>query len=161
MSALSQTLRWLKLPRTSPSCTLIVQPNPRTTRGFRNLNTNQESFDIKLEGNFNLSRYSFYNPISVFAMNGSSNHYPKTTRNQRETGSQWVSIIDSGAKNADGKTLAEVLIDIMDKFPKYDLNSEEGITETIRDIETSLDPIASFEAVETGSTTLSGLDTPP
>lgn len=72
-----------------------------------------------------------------------------------------MSIIDSGAKTVDGKTLSEVLIDIMDKFPKYDLNSEEGIAETIRDIETSLDPIASYKAVETGSTKPSEVDTLP
>lgn len=53
-------------------------------------------------------------------------------------------IVDTCQKNVDGKTLKEILIDILEKFPSYDLLSEEGVAETSQDIEASLSPVASF-----------------
>ena len=53
-------------------------------------------------------------------------------------------IVDTCQKNVDGKTLKEILIDILEKFPSYDLLSEEGVAEASQDIEASLSPVASF-----------------
>ena len=57
-------------------------------------------------------------------------------------------IVDTCQKNVDGKTLKEILIDILEKFPSYDLLSEEGVAEAVaeasQDIEASLSPVASF-----------------
>lgn len=60
------------------------------------------------------------------------------------TDTEWVGIVDTGQKNVDGKTLREILIDILEKFPSYDLLSEEGVTQASQDIEASLSPVASF-----------------
>ena len=57
-------------------------------------------------------------------------------------------IVDNGQKNVDGKTLREILIDVLDKFPSYDLLSEEGIAEANHDIEATLSPVASFREME-------------
>jgi len=56
----------------------------------------------------------------------------------------WVTIIEKekGQKNVAGKTLGEILVDILDKFPSYDLLSEEGVSEASHDIEASLSPVA-------------------
>lgn len=55
-----------------------------------------------------------------------------------------MGIQDSFRRNIDGKILSEVLVDLLDKFPDYDLMSEKGVEEAIHDIEASLKPIASF-----------------
>ena len=54
-------------------------------------------------------------------------------------------IIENGQKSVDGKTLGEILVDILDKFPSYDLLSEEGVAEASHDIEASLSPVAKFK----------------
>lgn len=56
-------------------------------------------------------------------------------------------IVDTGQKNVDGKTLRETLIDVLDKFPSYDLLSE-GVAEANHDIEATLSPVASFREME-------------
>jgi len=52
---------------------------------------------------------------------------------------EWVRIIGTGQK--DGKTqvrtLHEILIEILDKFPSCDLLSEEGVAEARHDIAAS------------------------
>lgn len=52
--------------------------------------------------------------------------------------SDWVYLIDTGRKSSDGKTVREVLLDIFKAFPKYDLNSDEGIEKAIEEIATKL-----------------------
>jgi hypothetical protein len=64
------------------------------------------------------------------------------------TDTEWVRIVDTGQKNVDGKTLREILIDILEKFPSYDLLSEEGVAEASQDIEASLSPVASFREMK-------------
>jgi hypothetical protein len=44
--------------------------------------------------------------------------------------------------------LREAMIDVRDKFPGYDLLSEEGVAEANRDIEATLRPVASFREME-------------
>lgn len=55
---------------------------------------------------------------------------------------KWVRIVDSNQKNANGQTLRQVLIDILDKFPSYDLQSKQGSEVAIRDIESKLGTVA-------------------
>jgi hypothetical protein len=59
--------------------------------------------------------------------------------------SKWIRVVDSGLKNANGRSVAEVLADILNKFPSYELQSEEGSEMAIRDIESKLSEVASFE----------------
>jgi hypothetical protein len=59
-----------------------------------------------------------------------------------------VKILDTSQKNVDGNPLREVMIDVLDKFPGYDLLSEEGVAEASRDIEATLSPVASFKEFE-------------
>ena len=54
-------------------------------------------------------------------------------------------MVDTLKKDADGKTLREVLVDVLAKFPSYDLLSEKGVAEAIQDIEGRLNPVATFE----------------
>ncbi|KIM48712.1 hypothetical protein M413DRAFT_21052 [Hebeloma cylindrosporum] len=58
--------------------------------------------------------------------------------------SGWVGIVDTSKKDADGKTLQEILVDIHDKFPSYDLSSAEGVEAAIHEIEAKLCPVAKF-----------------
>lgn len=55
-----------------------------------------------------------------------------------------VTIIDTGRRNAKGQAVREVLIDILNEFPRYELQSEAGSEAAIRDIESRLSGIASF-----------------
>ena len=59
-----------------------------------------------------------------------------------------MEISDSSQKDVDGKPLREVMIDVLEKFPSYDLLSEEGVAEASRDIEATLSPVASFKGFE-------------
>jgi hypothetical protein len=50
-------------------------------------------------------------------------------------------------KNANGQGIHDILIDIMDKFLSYDLQSKGGVEAAIQDIESRL-AIASFKDPE-------------
>ena len=58
---------------------------------------------------------------------------------------KWVRIIDTDRRNADGQNVRDVLIDTMNKFPTYDLQSQQGSEAAIRDIEQKLSSVASFK----------------
>jgi len=64
-----------------------------------------------------------------------------------ESDSDWVYVVDTGLKSSDGKTLREVLLDIVEAFPTYDLGSDRGIDEAIKEMGIKLGEVASFEAV--------------
>jgi len=51
-------------------------------------------------------------------------------------------------KKDDGKALRKVLVDLLVKFPNYDLLSEKGVEEAIRDMEARLSSVATFEEVK-------------
>ena len=77
------------------------------------------------------------------------NFYPFVKPLNSDTaGTDWIRIIENGQKSVDGKTLGEVLVDILDKFPSYDLLSEEGVAEASHDIEARLSPVAKFKELE-------------
>ena len=58
---------------------------------------------------------------------------------------QFVWIIDTGQKLGKEKTLQEVLLDVIEVFPKYDPESAEGINKAIEDMEETLGQLASFK----------------
>lgn len=51
-------------------------------------------------------------------------------------------------KKDNGKALRKALVDLLARFPNYDLLSEKGVEEAIRDIEERLSPVATFEEVK-------------
>ena len=61
------------------------------------------------------------------------------------TASDWWRIIDTGRTTSDGRTTQEVLVDIMQTFPAYELDSDEGIREAIEDMTTLLSEVANVE----------------
>jgi hypothetical protein len=61
------------------------------------------------------------------------------------TGSNFVWIIDSGQKSSKGKTMREVLLDVVEVFLKYDLESAEGINKAVEKMEEKLGEVASFK----------------
>lgn len=68
--------------------------------------------------------------------------------------SDLLRIIHKDLKNEKGKTVQEVLVDILKKFPKYDFETKEGSEAAICDMEkklVSIADIASFEEVELGT----------
>jgi hypothetical protein len=67
---------------------------------------------------------------------------------------KWIRILDSDLRNADGQTVREVLVDTLNKFPTYDLQSQQGSEIAIRDIEHKLSSVASFEGEEETATIL-------
>ena len=60
------------------------------------------------------------------------------------SGSEWIDIFCTVQTTPGGKTLQQTLIDLMVKFPSYELWSEQGIEGAIRDIEYRL---SYFDAV--------------
>ena len=61
--------------------------------------------------------------------------------------SGWVRIMDT-LKKDNGKVLRKALVDLLARFPNYDLLLEKGVEEAIRDIEKRLGPVATFEEVK-------------
>jgi hypothetical protein len=61
------------------------------------------------------------------------------------TVSEWCRIIDTGRKSADGRTVQQLLDDLVHDFPKYELDDEEGIDEFIDDARTGLGGVATVE----------------
>jgi hypothetical protein len=61
------------------------------------------------------------------------------------TGSNWAGIIGAGRKWSDGKRMREILLDVIEAFPKYDLESAEGTNKAIEEIEEKLGEVASFK----------------
>jgi hypothetical protein len=74
-----------------------------------------------------------YNAILIFVL---------TTRT---TVSDWCRVIDTGLTTSEGKTVREVLIAIMQKFPSYDLETNEGIRDAIEDMRTQIGEVATIE----------------
>jgi hypothetical protein len=68
--------------------------------------------------------------------------------------SERIRILDSGLRNESGQTVREALVDILNKFPNYELQSERGSEAAIRDIESKLSSVASFEVEEEIATIL-------
>jgi orotate phosphoribosyltransferase-like protein len=60
-------------------------------------------------------------------------------------GSDWVCIIDTGLKSSEGKTIREVLLDVLEAFAKYDLESAEGTKKAIKDIEAKVGEVATIK----------------
>jgi hypothetical protein len=60
-------------------------------------------------------------------------------------GSDWGCLIDTGLKSSEGKSVSEVLLDVIKAFPSYDLGSDDGIEKAIKEIATKLDEVASFK----------------
>ncbi|RDB20182.1 hypothetical protein Hypma_013042 [Hypsizygus marmoreus] len=146
MNGLSRTLQWLKLPKKHSSCHIIVTPDPRKYPGFKRVRTGQHQFYLKFESVLNMDQYISYNPYFVVASNGGSPTLSRPLKSSNQPkGSEWIGIVDTSQKTPHSKTLREVLVDILDKFPNYELHSEKGVSEAIGDIEASLNPIATFE----------------
>ena len=61
------------------------------------------------------------------------------------TVSDWCRVIDMGLTTSNGKTVREVLIDIMQMFPSYNLETNEGIHDAIKDMRTQFGEVASIE----------------
>jgi hypothetical protein len=59
--------------------------------------------------------------------------------------SDWLYLIDRGLKSSDGGTARGVLNDVIEAFPKYDLQSDEGINKAIEEMATKLGKVVSFE----------------
>jgi len=59
--------------------------------------------------------------------------------------SGWVSIINTGMKSSEGKSVGEVLLDAIEAFPKYDTESAEGTNKAIREMEVAIGEVAGFE----------------
>jgi hypothetical protein len=60
-------------------------------------------------------------------------------------GSDWCRVIDTGLTTSDGRTVREVLIDVMQSFESYDLKTDEGIHNAIKEMETQIGEVASME----------------
>lgn len=57
------------------------------------------------------------------------------------TGTNWASIVYTGQKNSEGKAADQVIVELLEKFPQYDLVSDEGIQKAIEEIGTMLDEV--------------------
>ena len=71
-------------------------------------------------------------PVSIYLF------YAEQGAQPFDQDTKWVRVIDSNLKNTNGQTLRDVLIDILDKFPNYDLQSKQGSEAAIHDIESKL-----------------------
>ena len=57
--------------------------------------------------------------------------------------------MDTGLKSSEGKTTQDVLLDVLEAFGKYDLESAEGTKQAIKDIEAKVGEVANIEGHRT------------
>jgi len=63
-------------------------------------------------------------------------------------GSEWITVVDTGRRTADGRTVPDLLVDTLHKFPSYDLQSARGFKAAVRDMEANLCSATLFEGVD-------------
>lgn len=61
------------------------------------------------------------------------------------TGSVWSYVVDAGLKNSEGKGARDVLMDIIEDFPKHDFEFQDGICKVAEDIRAKLSKVANFD----------------
>jgi len=59
--------------------------------------------------------------------------------------SEWITVLGTGRRTADGRTVVDLLIETLDKFPSYDMQSEHDFKMAIHDMEANLSGVASFQ----------------
>lgn len=79
--------------------------------------------------------FKFYNTNSDRALAVEPSNIRRT---KEKLNSHWVKITDTGLRNANGQSLRETLINILDEFPNYELQSEEGCEAAIHDMESKI-----------------------
>ncbi|KAF7785173.1 hypothetical protein Agabi119p4_1338 [Agaricus bisporus var. burnettii] len=134
---------------TSTAWSIIICPNPRTDIGnVYNDRPGTYEFRLNLHSGIYLDRFLRDFPMCAGASNMTYHIPPKRMQ------SDLLRIFHKDLKNEKGKTVPEVLVDILKKFPKYDFEMKEGSEAAICDMEKKLVSIAdivSFEEVELGT----------
>ena len=59
--------------------------------------------------------------------------------------SNWCHVIDTGLTTSNGRTVHKVLINIIQTFGSYNLETDKGIHNVIKEIETQIGEVASME----------------
>ncbi|KAF8800954.1 hypothetical protein BYT27DRAFT_7245465 [Phlegmacium glaucopus] len=143
MNPLRHILQSLKSPP-SKSWNLIIMPDPRRYR-LKRIGSTDGFFEfyMRLDGNMNMRRYISRNPLFTFAPNTSS--CMKLAPHNQLILTEWIKITTKYQQTPTKPTLHKALAKLLDAFPYYKLQSEEGIGAAIREIEDQLSVVASFE----------------
>ncbi|TFK60691.1 hypothetical protein BDN72DRAFT_850303, partial [Pluteus cervinus] len=157
-SNLSRILQHLNVPR--KSWHIIVAPDPRKCKGFQRWDTGKYEFHVRLENNPDIDRYYSDNPTVCMAANSIPDAYKhrkpfSSTRDLENFYTQWVRIVEKTPESVvapvpggNPPRIWDIMTQIMERFPKYDLQTEQGVEKAIEDIEGALKPIATFELFE-------------
>ncbi|TFK60684.1 hypothetical protein BDN72DRAFT_501205 [Pluteus cervinus] len=158
-SSLSRILQHLKVPR--KSWHIFVMPDPRECQGFQRLDTGKYEFRIKLETNPDMAIYYSENPTfwrasNIVSSDTDTHRNLRSSRDKENFYTEWIRIIEktpaAPVPNAAGTDnpprIWDAMTQLMERFPKHDLQTEQGVEKAIEDIESMLKPIATFEDLE-------------
>ncbi|KDR65109.1 hypothetical protein GALMADRAFT_162481 [Galerina marginata CBS 339.88] len=138
-------------------CYMVVSPNPSDWQDHKPKEGRCliPGWDIKFgDTNGSVERaYASKNPSFVVAYNDAPKRWGKVLEKRTfarmhkgvenvkqygRTRSEWYRLFNNGQKDAQGKGLSEILLDIFEKFPGYDLTSEKGLAQAADEINAAL-----------------------
>ncbi|KAF8802674.1 hypothetical protein BYT27DRAFT_7341208 [Phlegmacium glaucopus] len=143
MNPLRRILQSLKSPP-SKSWNLIIMPDPRRCIGLGRIGSTDGLYEfyMRLDGNMNMRHYLSRNPLFGFAPNTSC---MKLAPHNQHILTEWIKIIAKNRQTQTNPTVQNTLVELLEAFLHYELQSEEGIGAAIREIESRLSAVASFE----------------
>jgi len=156
ISTLTRNLRWLA--RTVPvrkQCFIVATPDPRTIEpGFYpRRDYPQYMLRFGIDRGIETKNYAYYLPSFAYAYNitieSDPDQYIPSRRlkalKYSKLDSKWCPIVVTGQTNSEGKTAREVLLDVIEIFPTYNLGCAMGRQEAIEDMEERFAEVGAHE----------------
>jgi len=119
---------------------LIVSPDPATDSGRY-----VRRWNLKLERDFNLWDYLDVNASFNYARNASNSD--RKLRAEPFIGNDWIRINDDLHRSSDGLSAPELLLELLQEFPKYDFRDPQAAEDAIAKIEGRLSEATSFQDI--------------
>ncbi|KIM81997.1 hypothetical protein PILCRDRAFT_8240 [Piloderma croceum F 1598] len=136
ISTLSQNLRWLVRIAPVKQCFIVATPDPRIIEPYSYPKRHYPQYMLRFgrDRGIETENYAYYLPSFAYAYNNIGSSTPiqyiprgRSRASKYSKHSNWCPIVVTGQTNSAGETAREVLIDIIDNFPTYNLCCVAGI----------------------------------
>ncbi|KAK7034524.1 hypothetical protein VNI00_012371 [Paramarasmius palmivorus] len=144
----AQTLRSFVrgIPGAKNRCFMMVYPNPLFWTGLRrrlNTRTVHQQTDSPNESTYLLSFGRGHDDVMASGRNAWANSYNSfQARQDKLEFSRWISILDVGKTSSTEKTLRETLVEALEMFPHYNLDSKRGIESAARELDSRIQDVS-------------------
>ncbi|KAL6301267.1 hypothetical protein BKA93DRAFT_471978 [Sparassis latifolia] len=146
MTMLSRTLRWLARPKSArKKCFILVIPDPKEFIGDRVIGARNSYYLLRFGSRSVM--HDLVGPGVGYSYNYGFLHRTRPPAVKYPQYSQWSRIIDTGKRTSEGKSVRDVLVEIIDAFPSHDLKSAEGIRKATEEIELKIGEVANSRSL--------------